>query len=59
LVDRSDSPWDAPNRRPSHADKRRAWRREILAGEILAILRSGPFDTEIQAAAARLLRHSA
>ena len=23
------SPWDDPNRRPSHADKRRAWRRGI------------------------------
>lgn len=24
LVDRSNSPWDSPLRRPSHADKRRA-----------------------------------
>jgi hypothetical protein len=55
LVDRSESPWDEPTRRPSHADKRRAWRREILAGEILAILRAGPSDAEIQAAADRLL----
>jgi hypothetical protein len=59
LVDRSDSPWDAPDRRPSHADKRRAWRREILAGEILAILRAGPSEAEIQAAADRLLRLAA
>lgn len=59
LVDRSDSPWDEPKRRPSHADKRRAWRREILAGEILAILRIGPSDTEIQALADRLLRLAA
>ena len=29
LVDRRKSPWDDPNRRPSHADKRRAWRREF------------------------------
>jgi hypothetical protein len=36
LVDRSDSPWDDPDRRPSHADKRRAWRRELLAEEIHA-----------------------
>jgi hypothetical protein len=28
LVDRSESPWDDPRRRPSHADKRRAWRRD-------------------------------
>jgi len=59
LVDRSDSPWDSPTRRPSHADKRRAWRREILAGEILAILRAGPSDAGIQAAADRLLRLAA
>ncbi len=31
LVDRGESPWDDPIRRPSHADKRRAWRRELLA----------------------------
>ncbi len=56
LVDRSDSPWDSPTRRPSHADKRRAWRREILAAEILAVMRAGPSDAEIQVAAERLLR---
>lgn len=59
LVDRSDSPWDSPTRRPSHADKRRAWRREIIAGEILALLRAGPTEAEIQAAADRLLRLAA
>jgi len=59
LVDRSDSPWDEPTRRPSRADKRRAWRREILAGEILSLLRAGPTDAEIQAAAARVLRLAA
>jgi hypothetical protein len=41
LVDRSDSPWDSPLRRPSHADKRRAWRRALLAEEIRAVLRLG------------------
>lgn len=41
LVDRSDSPWDEPTRRLSHADKRRAWCREILTGKILAILPAG------------------
>src|SRR5262249_25467499 len=34
LVDRSESPWDSPLRRPSHADKRRAWRRVLLCEEI-------------------------
>ena len=59
LVDRSESPWDKPTRRPSHADKRRAWRREILLGEILAIMRAGPTCEEIQAVADRLLRLAA
>jgi len=59
LVDRSVSPWDDPTRRPSHADKRRAWRRELLAGEIRAVLRPGVTDAEIQAVAERLLNLAA
>jgi DDE superfamily endonuclease len=55
LVDRSDSPWDSPLRRPSHADKRRAWRRELLGAEIRAVLRPGVTEAEIQATAERLL----
>jgi hypothetical protein len=55
LVDRSASPWDSPARRPSHADKRLAWRRALLAEEIHAVLRPGVTEGEIQAAAARLL----
>jgi hypothetical protein len=55
LVDRSGSPWDDPHRRPSHADKRRAWRRELLAEEIHAALRPGITGAEIRALAERLL----
>ena len=55
LVDRRASPWDDPDRRPSHADKRRAWRRESLAEEIRAALRPGVTDEEIRAVAERLL----
>ena len=55
LVDRRESPWDDPNRRPSHADKRRAWRRELLADEIRGVLRPGVTEEEIQAVAERLL----
>jgi hypothetical protein len=55
LVDRSTSPWDKASRRPSHADKRRAWRRELLGEEIRAVLRPGVTDEEIQATAERLL----
>src|SRR5262245_19317235 len=59
LVDRSASPWDSPLRRPSHADKRRAWRRELLCEEIQAVLRPGVTEAEIQATAERLLRLAA
>jgi hypothetical protein len=55
LVDRSASPWDDANRRPSHADKRRAWRRALLREEFLVVLRSGMTEGEIQTAAERLL----
>ena len=55
LVDRSASPWDKASRRPSHADKRRAWRRELLGEEIRAVLRPGVTEEEIQATAERLL----
>jgi hypothetical protein len=56
---RSMSPWDDDPRRPSHADKRRAWRREMLADEIHAALRRGATEREIQAAAERLLNLAA
>jgi len=55
LVDRKGSPWDDPNRRPSHADKRRAWRRQFLDEEIRGVLRPGVTEDEIQAAAERML----
>jgi hypothetical protein len=55
LVDRSASPWDRALRRPSHADKRRAWRRELLGEEIRAALGPVATEAEIQATAERLL----
>jgi hypothetical protein len=55
LVDRSASPWDTPLRRPSHADKRREWRRALLGEEIRAALCPGVTQREIQAVADRLL----
>jgi hypothetical protein len=56
---RSASPWDAEPRRPSHADKRRAWRRELLAEEIRAALHPGVSERKIHAAAERLLNLAA
>jgi DDE superfamily endonuclease len=38
LVDRSRSPWDREERRPSHADKRKALQRESLREEIQALV---------------------
>ena len=52
---RSTSPWDDGARRPSHADKRRAWRRELLAEQIHTVLRPGLTEPERRAAAERLL----
>lgn len=37
LVDRGDSPWDDPDRRPSHANRRKALRQHILRNELLNI----------------------
>lgn len=52
---RSASPWDDGPRRPSHADKRRAWRRELLAAEIRAAVPAGADEAEIDRALVRLL----
>jgi hypothetical protein len=45
LTDRRDRPWDNPDRRPSHADRRRAIAREMLEKEFFAVLTSSP-DTQ-------------
>ena len=37
LCDRSDSPWDDAQRRPSHANRRKALRRQILRNELSTI----------------------
>jgi hypothetical protein len=37
LCDRSDSPWDDTERRPSHANRRKALRRQILRNELSTI----------------------
>jgi hypothetical protein len=39
LCDRSDSPWDDPDRRPSHANRRRALRQLIIETQLSAITR--------------------
>jgi hypothetical protein len=59
LVDRADSPWDSEYRRPSHADKRKALRRELLRGEIEAVLAGRPDRQQFRDLAERLLRMAA
>ncbi len=56
LVDRRDSPWDAEPRRPSHADRRKALRRQCLREEYRMAL-SGPRQTQkLKRLARRLLK---
>jgi hypothetical protein len=55
LVNREESYGDVSSRRPSHADKRRPWRRELLVDDIRRVLRPGVTAGEIQAVAERLL----
>jgi hypothetical protein len=55
LADRSRSPWDQEERRPSHADKRKALHRHILQEEMQAVMRQRPNAKEFQDLAQRLL----
>jgi len=47
LIDRSDSPWDDAERRPSHANRRKALRRQILRNELLTITNMWPLPRKI------------
>ena len=55
LVDRSQAPWDTEDRRPSHADKRKALQREILRAEIRAVVGRRAERQEFQDLTRRLL----
>ena len=55
LVGRGRSPWDTEERRPSHADKRKALQREILREEIQAATESRAEWQEFHDLATRLL----
>jgi hypothetical protein len=59
LVDRCRSPWDAAERRPSHADKRKALQREILREEIQAAVGGRADWQEFHDLATRLLDQAA
>jgi hypothetical protein len=59
LVDRSGSPWDTEDRRPSHADRRKALQREILRAEIQVALGGQAQAPEFHDLATRLLEWAA
>jgi DDE superfamily endonuclease len=59
LVDRSDSPWDDADRRPSHADRRNALRRQCLQEEFHDHASAGPWHHKIQRAFRRLMKLAA
>ena len=47
LADRSDSPWDDPERRPSHANRRQALRWHILRTQLSTLARTCSLPQEI------------
>jgi hypothetical protein len=55
LGDRKDSPWDDAERRPSHADRRKALRRLILKAELSAITTIWSLPRKITHLAQRLM----
>ena len=48
LINRSASPWDKTWRRPSHADRKRAWQRQTLAAEFRTLASFSPMMEKIQ-----------
>ena len=59
IRDRHDSPWDEPERRPSHADRRKALRRQMLQNEYSALAPSHRRSSKIRALYERLLQLAA
>jgi len=53
LCDRSLSPWDDAERRPSHADRRKALRQHVMQTELSTITKTWLLPTKIL----RLARH--
>jgi hypothetical protein len=56
LRDRRNSPWDDPERRPSHADRCNALKREGLREEIRRVGRRWPLTPKIRALLLGLLK---
>jgi DDE superfamily endonuclease len=56
LTDRSASPWDDPTRRPSHADRRNALRRQCLENELQHAGAASGISRKIRRLCQRLLK---
>jgi hypothetical protein len=56
LVNRKQSPWDDPERRPSHADKRNALRRKCLEEEFQAAQAHGPASSKMVSLWSRVVK---
>lgn len=59
ICDRSASPWDDPERRPSHADRRKALQRQCLGREFQRLAEGQPLKPEIQQFVERVINHAA
>jgi hypothetical protein len=59
ICDRADSPWDDAERRPSHADRRKALQRQCLGEEFLHVAAGEALAPEIQEFVGRLIHHAA
>ena len=59
LCDRSDSPWDDVERRPSHANRRRALREQIIRSEFSTITRAWWLPRKILRLVERLMNLAA
>lgn len=56
ICDRRDSPWDDPDRRPSHADRRKALRRQTLHNEYSSLSATHRSSSKIRSLYERLLQ---
>ena len=56
LTHRGDSPWDTAERRPSHADRRKALQAACLAEEFSHRVSSRPYPRKFRTLLKRLLR---
>jgi hypothetical protein len=59
LCDRHDAPWDDPERRPSHADRRKALRRHIMQTELSTIAATWSLPRKILRLTRRLMASAA